>query len=195
MDRTPTPTPTTICISSKGVKPDTHEGKKTVICGQSEGILLLSQKACVRSVLSQAVAGRGSETHQATHPAGAPRALQSSPALVLCAARGASPLQECAPHNEGQGSKWCCCAWRPGSPRQHSVTDSVPIFKSSPGTCFSKGHLLTSSRLLISFVPCYLSLGTWEEVGGVVVVWGLGGGVTDDADVYKRTVCGLPRCR
>lgn len=101
--------------------------------------------------------------------------------LYFCAARGASPLQECAPHNEGQGSKWCCCAWRPGSPRQHSVTDSVPIFKSSPGTCFSKGHLLTSSRLLISFVPCYLSLGTWEEVGGVAV--GGGEGVTDDADV------------
>ena len=49
----------------------------------------------------------------------------SPPMPLYFVLRGVSPLQECTPYNEGQGSK-CCSAWRPGSPRHtQSLTLSL----------------------------------------------------------------------
>lgn len=53
-----------------------------------------------------------------------------------------------------------------------------PYIYIQPQDIFFKEHLLTSSWLLISFVPCYLSLGSW------------GGGAKK-----KKTAYGLPQCK
>lgn len=50
---------------------------------------------------------------------------QSPPMPLYFELPGVSPLQECCPYNEGQGSKFFC-AWRPGSPRHtQSLTRSL----------------------------------------------------------------------